>query len=73
MHQCTFYLKVVYKIYNGLLVDRPKSTREHDVNVVDILTINVDSLYKVLECWVLGGMLILEPSFCGVYMDDTCM
>ena len=52
------------------MADYPKSTWEHDVNVVDILRINVDSLFKVLECWVLGGMLILGPSFCGVYINS---
>lgn len=70
MRQSTSYLKAVYKSYEGLLVDYPKSTWEHDVNMVDILRIDMNSLYKVLECWVLGGMWILGPSFCGVYINS---
>lgn len=55
------YLNPIYIAYKNstfFMVDGPKLTREHDVQVVDILEIQYVLTVQDLRALVLGGLLV---------------
>lgn len=46
-----------------LFVDNPRSTRKHDLKVVDILIIHMDLLSKILRHWFWMGVGFRMPYF----------